>query len=68
MMAAQGLDVLWIRSSFSLVFFVIAASGTRNGTSNHLLYSMKTCYRQKREVQGVLRLYFWFATRLALLE
>ena len=32
MMAARCLDVLWIRSSFSLVFFAIAASGTRNGT------------------------------------
>ena len=32
MMAARCLDVLWIRSSFSLIFFAIAASGTRNGT------------------------------------
>ena len=63
MMAAQGLDVLWIRSSFSLVFFVIAASGTRNGTSNHLLYIIETCYRQKLEVRGFLRLYSRFATR-----
>ena len=31
MMAAQGLDVLWIRSSFSLVFFVMAVYGSRNG-------------------------------------
>ena len=33
MMAAQGSDALWIRSSFSLVFFVITAAGTKNGTS-----------------------------------
>ena len=32
MMAARCSDVLWIRSSFSLIFFAIAASGTRNGT------------------------------------
>ena len=31
MMAAQGLDVLWIRSSLSLSFFVIAASGAISG-------------------------------------
>ena len=32
MMAAQGLDVLWIRSSLSLIFLAIVASGTKNGT------------------------------------
>ena len=31
MMAAQRLDVLVNRSSFSLIFFVIAASGAKNG-------------------------------------
>ena len=31
MMAAQGLDVLWIRSCVSLVFFVVATSGAKNG-------------------------------------
>ena len=31
MMAAQGLDVLWIRSFISLVFFVAVASGSKNG-------------------------------------
>ena len=33
MMAAQGSDVLWIRSSVSLIFFVVASSGAKNGTS-----------------------------------
>ena len=32
MMAAQCLDMLWIPSSFSLVFFVVAAYGSNNGT------------------------------------
>ena len=31
MMAAQGLDVLWIQSSFSLVFLVLFTSGADNG-------------------------------------
>ena len=31
MMAAQCSDVLWIRSSVSLVFFVITAHGAKNG-------------------------------------
>lgn len=31
MMAAQGVDVLWIRSCVSLIFFVVATSGAKNG-------------------------------------
>ena len=31
MMAAQGLDVLWIQSSFSLIFLVLFTSGADNG-------------------------------------
>lgn len=34
MMAVRGLDVLWIRSSFSLVFVVAVASGSKNGMLN----------------------------------
>ena len=32
MMAAQGLDVLWTRFSFPVIFFVVVASGSNNGT------------------------------------
>ena len=31
MMAAQGLDMLWTRFSFPVIFFVVAASGSNNG-------------------------------------
>ena len=31
MMAAQGCDVPWIRWSYPVIFFVVAASGSRNG-------------------------------------
>ena len=40
MMAAQRLDVLVNRSSFSLVFFVIAASSAKNG----MLVSSSSCF------------------------
>ena len=40
MMAAQRLDVLVNRSSFSLIFFVIAASGAKNG----MLVSSSSCF------------------------
>ena len=39
MMAAQGSDLLWIRSSFSLVFFVITATGAKNGTLVYVIAS-----------------------------
>ena len=32
MMAAQGLDVLWTRFAFPVIFFVVAASGSNQGT------------------------------------
>ena len=41
MMAAQGLDVLWNQLSFSLIFFIMAASGTRNGMSSDLLHTVE---------------------------
>ena len=39
MMAAPGLDVLWIRSSFSLFFLVIAACADKTGMSAVFLVS-----------------------------
>ena len=33
MMAVQGLDVLWNRASFSVIFLVITAAGANKGTS-----------------------------------
>ena len=43
MMAAQGLDVLWISPSFSLILLVVTASANSNGTlANGLSYSFVT--------------------------
>ena len=54
MMAAQVLDVLWIRSSFSLVFFVVAASGANSGMSTALLLVLqRVCCIYSRTIVGL---------------